>query len=98
MKILLKLLVVEVDKEGRRGEEDKAIERKDKSTKRLLITSARIWAEEFMACLSGIMQNNLFETTRGTLLLKSLIKSALISPTVVIIKFASDLLRGPASA
>lgn len=39
----------------KRGEEDKDIKRRDKSLKRLLLISATIWAEKFIACLSGIM-------------------------------------------
>lgn len=95
--ILSELPEVGVGKERRRGEESRAIERGDKSLKRLLITLVRIWVRESMTCLSGTMRNNLAKSTTEILLLKFLIRSALMSLVIVMIKFASGLLPGQAS-
>lgn len=83
---LLKLPVVGVGKEGKRGEKGWAIERGDKSPKELLILLTKIRERESMACLSRTMRDNSAKTTKRIPLLKSFIRSALISPIVVKIK------------
>lgn len=98
MKILLELPVIKAGKEGRRGEEDKAIKREEKSSKGLLIMLAGIRAEESIVSLSGAIRDNLCKTIIKTPLFKSLISSALILPVVVMIKFTSGLLPDAASA
>lgn len=85
IEILPKLPVFEVGKEKRRGEEDRAIEKGDKSPKKELIKSTRIRVEEYITCLSRKMRDNSVEM---------LIRSALISPIVVMIKFESGTLPG----
>ncbi len=97
MGILPKLPVVRVSKKIKKKKRGKAIKRGDKSLKRLLITLAKIWGEESIIYLSKTIQDNLAKTTTGTLLLKFLIRSTLISPIVVIIKSISSPLLGLAS-
>ena len=63
MGILPKLSVVKVGKGGKKKKKKKTIKRGNKSPKRLLIMSARIQAEEFIASLFGTMQNNLVKIT-----------------------------------
>ena len=53
MGILPELLVVGASKGAKRREEGRVIQRRDKFPKRMLITLAKIWAEESMACLFG---------------------------------------------
>ncbi len=98
MGILPELPVVGVGKKERRGEEDRAIKKGDKSPKRLLITLAKIRAEEFMTCLSETMQDNTAKTIIGIPFLKFWIRSALISPLIIMIKFVSGPLPGLSSA
>ena len=81
--ILPELPVMEIGKEKKTREKSRAIEKGDKFSKGLLITLVRIWAKESMAYLFGIIWDNLSKMTRGTPLLKFLIKSALISLLVV---------------
>lgn len=98
MRILLELPIVGVDKREKRGEKSRAIKRKDKSPKRLLITLAKIWAEKSMAYLFKTIQDYSAQTTIKTLLLKFLISFTLISLVVIMIKSASIALSGLASS
>lgn len=98
MRILLELPVICAGKKRRRREKSRTIEKKDKSRKRLLITSIRIWSVKSMTCFSGTIQDNWAKITTETPLLKSLIKFALILLVVVMIKSISGQLLCPAFA
>lgn len=98
MRILLKLPVIRAGKKRRRKEKSRTIEKKDKSRKRLLITSIKIWSVKSMTCFFGTMQDNWAKITTETLLLKSLIKFALILLVVVMIKSISGQLLCPVFA
>lgn len=82
--------MVGADKRGRKKEKSRAIEKGDKSPKGLLIMLARIQAEESMTYLSEMIQDNLAKMTIKILSLQSLIRFALISPVIIMIKSVSS--------